>query len=149
MNRRVVGALVGAIGALVVAGSAYLTWYGGQQPNEIPLAQLIQGGDAGTTSDYWGSIAAALGVVGILGPLGALLRSRFLLGLGWLIGAGTVGLLWVMLTIGDRMGPDDPERGVLVCLGGLLVLLIGILVMGPRREAVEAPLSVFDGDPPQ
>lgn len=141
--------MIGAIGALIVAGSAYLTWFGGQSPNEIPLAQLVQAGDAGSTSEYWGSIAAALGAVGILGPLGALLQSRFVMGLAWLVGVGTVGLLWLMLMIGDRIGPDDPGIGVMLCLGGLLVLLIGLVVMGPRRDAVDAPLSVFDGDPPQ
>jgi hypothetical protein len=144
-----VGGVIGAVGALVVAASAFLVWYAGREPTEIPLAQLIQNDDAGTTSEFWGSIAAALGVVGILGPLGALLRSRFLLALGWLIGAFTVGMLWLMLTIGDVMRPGDPDRGVLVCLAGLAVVLIGILVMGPRRDEVEAPLSVFDGDPPQ
>jgi len=149
VNRRVVGALVGAIGALVVAGSTFMTWFGGRQPDEIPLAQLIQGSNAGSTSDFWGSIAAALGIVGAVGLLGTLLRSRFLLALGWLVGAATVGLLWVMLTIGDHMTDDDPGGGVWLSIAGLAVLLIGLVVMGPRRDAVEAPLSVFDGDPPQ
>lgn len=149
MNRRMVGGIVGAVGALSVAASASLTWFGGRDLTEVPLAQLIDTDDAGTTSAYSGSVAAALAIVGVLGVLGALARSRFLLALGLVVGAGAVGLLWLMLTMGDTAATDDPGRGLLVCVAGLAVLLIGIFVMGPRREAVEAPLSVFDGDPPQ
>ncbi|NDL55965.1 hypothetical protein [Phytoactinopolyspora mesophila] len=148
-RRRWIGAGIALLGAAAVAGSAYPAWYEGQGPRDWPLEQLFTASPAGTATAFWGSVAAPLAVVGLLGALGAVLRFRFILGLGWLVGSATFALWALMSIIGGNWSPDGLTAGAWLCLSGLAVLLGGILGMGPRKEGVEAPLSVFEGDPPQ
>ncbi|WP_166350284.1 hypothetical protein [Phytoactinopolyspora limicola] len=147
--RRWIGAGIALLGALTVSISVYPAWYGDEGPQDWPLQQLFQASPAGTATAYWGSVAAPLAVVGALGLLGAVLRFRFILGLAWLIGAVTFVLWTVMRMIDGNWQTSELSGGVWLCIIGLVVLLGGILGMGPREEGVEAPLSVFDGDPPQ
>ncbi|WP_129662583.1 hypothetical protein [Phytoactinopolyspora endophytica] len=149
MTRRGVGAGIAALGALTVTASVYTAWYAGEGPRDWSLEQLFQASSAGTATAYWGSVAAPMAVVGILGILGAVLRFRFILGLGWLLGAASLVLWVVMRIIEGDWDSSELETGVWFCIFGLVVLLAGIIVMGPRAEEVEAPLSVFEGDPPQ
>ncbi|NEE01408.1 hypothetical protein [Phytoactinopolyspora halotolerans] len=149
MTRRGVGAGIAALGALTVTASVYPTWYTNEGPRDWPLAQLFQASPAGEATAYWGSVAAPLAVVGALGVLGAVLRFRFILGLGWLLGAASFTLWAIMRAIDSSWQVGELEAGAWLCLAGLAVLLIGIVAMGPRAEEVEAPLSVFEGDPPQ
>ncbi|NED94109.1 hypothetical protein G1H11_02165 [Phytoactinopolyspora alkaliphila] len=148
-TRRGIGASVALVGALGVAASVYLSWYASDGPRDWPLQQLFQASPAGTATAYWGSVAAPLAVVGLLGALGALLRFRFILGLGWIIGSATFILWSIMRAIDDEWRTQDLESGAWLCVAGLVVLLGGILAMGPRQEEVEAPLRMFDDDPPQ
>lgn len=149
MTRRGVGAVIAALGALLVAASAYTTWQSGEGPRDWPLMQLFQADPAGTVTAYWGSVAAPLAVVGALGVLGGLLRYRFILGVGLLIGTATVVLWAVMRAIGDYFDTGQMHGGFWLVIAGLLVLFAGILIMGPRHDEVEAPLSVFDDKPPE
>lgn len=138
------------LGALTVSSSAYASWYLGEDPRNWPLQQLFQASPAGTATAFWGSMAAPLALVGVLGLLGALLRFRFILGLGWLLGTATIVLWAVMRTIDGDWQASELESGAWMCVVGLVVLLGGIVAMGPRNDDdVEAPLSVFEGDPPQ
>jgi hypothetical protein len=137
------------IGAATVAGSAYPDWHAGEGPRDWPLEQLFTASPAGTATAFWGSVAAPLAVVGVLGLLGAALRFRFILGLGWLVGGATFALWALMSIIDGDWAAGDLSGGAWLCLAGLAVMLGGILGMGPRQEGVEAPLSVFEGDPPQ
>ncbi|PSL03740.1 hypothetical protein CLV30_107221 [Haloactinopolyspora alba] len=153
LGRRTIGAITGAAATLVCAGSAYVRWYDGRAPHELPITQLVRAGEDGVASGYWESVAAPLAVLGAVGVLGGLVRSRLLLGLAWLTGVATIALWWIMRLIGqatDQAPPDATlDYGRWLCVGGLVLLLIGIAVMGPRREEVEAPLSVFDDEPPE
>ncbi|HEY9376716.1 MAG TPA: hypothetical protein VIQ02_06435, partial [Jiangellaceae bacterium] len=54
---RTLGALIGAVGALGVAASAYLDWFAGQMPTEIPLDRLFSTDVSGSASSYWTSMA--------------------------------------------------------------------------------------------
>ena len=72
---RTLGALIGAVGALGVAASAYLDWFAGQMPTEIPLQRLFDTEVSGTAGGYWTSMAAPLALAGVIGVLGAVLRS--------------------------------------------------------------------------
>ncbi|AYY13417.1 hypothetical protein EF847_12680 [Actinobacteria bacterium YIM 96077] len=148
-TRRGVGALIALLGAIAVAASAYPAWYRDEGPRDWPLMQLFQANPAGTVTAYWGSVAAPLAVVGLLGILGAALRFRFILGLGWLIGTATFILWSAMRAIDGEWRLGELQRGAWIGLVGLLVVLIGLVVMGPRHEEVEAPLSVFDDKPPE
>ena len=69
---RTLGALIGAVGALGVAASAYLDWFAGQMPTEIPLQRLFDTEVSGTAGAYWTSMAAPLALAGVIGVLGAL-----------------------------------------------------------------------------
>lgn len=152
LGRRSIGAIIGGVGALLCAASAYVDWYADRAPQDMPLTQLVQAGQNGMASGYWESVAAPLAALGAVGVLGALVRSRLLLGLAWLTGVATVALWWIMRLIGQATDQAPPGAqfgfGVWLAVGALLIVLIGIAVMGPRREEIEAPLSVFDDGPP-
>ena len=157
-GRRTAGALLGAIGALGVTASAYLDWFDGVMPTEMPLERLFQTDVSGTASSYWTSVAAPLAVVGIIGVLGALLRSRLVLIVAGLVGVATLALWIVMQALDlspDDLQPSDYQSGVWVCVAGLVVLFIGVLSMGPRyREepdrgepVVEEERTTIDDEP--
>ncbi|WP_298323305.1 hypothetical protein [Haloactinopolyspora sp.] len=150
LGRRWVGAIIGGAGAFVCAVSAYVSWFGGHAPVDLTIAQLVRTGEAGAPSSYWTSLAAPLAILGALGVLGALIRSRFVLGLTWLGGFTVLALWGIMRFIGaatDSAPADsDVGFGVWLCVAGVLAVLVGIIVMGPRREEIEAPLSVFGDD---
>ncbi|PZF81077.1 hypothetical protein [Jiangella anatolica] len=150
LGRRAIGALIAGAGSLLCALSAYLSWYGGRAPHDLPIRHLASTGAPGLADGYWTSVAAPLAVVGALGILGALVRFRFLLVLAWMVGVATLVLWGLMRVIGDATdattGGVDAGSGVWVCAFGVLALLVGIIVMGPRKEEVDAPLSMFGDD---
>jgi hypothetical protein len=153
-RQRISGAVVALVGALGVTASAYLDWYRGLDPTDIPLERLFQTSiSTGDPSSYWNSMALALSLVTVLGLVGALLLSRFVLGLGWLIGVATL-VLWIVMSANDDLltvSVGDLQAGVWVCAAGLLVMLVGIIAMGrgdrrsrtatddPRIEPVPPP----------
>lgn len=139
--QRTIGALIGAIGALGVAASAYLDWFAGHMPTEIPLERLFATDVSGTAGSYWTSMAAPLALAGVVGVIGGLLRSRLTLVLAGLLGFATL-VLWVLLQAIDLAPEDlhagDYQAGVWVCVASLVVLAGGVLLMGSRRR-VESP----------
>lgn len=150
LGRRSTGAILAAAGSLLCALSAYVAWFGDRAPYELPIRHLASTGAPGAASGFWASMAAPLVVVAALGALGALVRFRFLLGLAWMIGVATLVLWGLMRAIGNAT--DSAPAGVGVGSGvwvgavGLLVIVVGIVVMGPRKEEVDAPLSMFGDD---
>ena len=150
LGRRSIGAIIGGTGAFVCAVSAYVSWYNGHAPVELTITQLVRTGEVGAPSTYWTSLAAPLAILGAVGVLGALIRSRFVLGLAWMGGLATLTLWGLMRFIGaatDRApAATDIGAGVWVSVVGLVAILVGIIVIGPRREEIEAPLSMFDDD---
>lgn len=150
LGRRTIGALITGVGSLLCALSAYLAWFGGRAPHDLPIRHLAETGAPGPASGYWVSVAAPLAVVGALGVLGALLRFRFLLVLAWMVGVATLALWGLMRAIGNATDSApagmSAGSGVWACAVGLVALVIGIIVMGPRREEVDAPLSMFGDD---
>ncbi|MGH8823358.1 MAG: hypothetical protein ACRDVN_02640 [Jiangellaceae bacterium] len=139
---------MGALGALGVTASAYLDWFDDVMPTDMPLERLFQTEVSGSASSYWTSVAAPLALVGVIGVLGALLRSRLVLVVAGLVGVATLGL-WIVMTALDLspedLQPSDYQSGVWVCVAGLVVLFIGILSMGPRhREEPELEEPVVD-----
>jgi hypothetical protein len=138
--------LVGAIGALGVTASAYLDWLDDVMPTEMPLERLFQTEISGTASSYWTSVAAPLALVGVLGVIGALMRSRLVLTVAGLIGVATLALWIVMQALDlspEDLEPSDYQSGVWVCVAGLVVLFIGVLSMGGREReepVVEEPV---------
>lgn len=150
LGRRSIGAIIGGAGAFVCAVSAYTGWYNGLAPVNLTITQLVRTGEAGAPSTYWTALAAPLTVLGAVGILGALIRSRFVLGLAWMGGFATLTLWGIMRFIGaatDRApAATDIGVGVWLSVAGLVAILVGIIVMGPRHEEIEAPLSMFDDD---
>ncbi|MBB5790908.1 hypothetical protein [Jiangella mangrovi] len=150
LGRRTTGAIVAAAGALLCALSAYVAWYGDRAPYELPIRHLASTGAPGAASGYWASVAAPLAVVAAACALGALVRFRFLMGLAWMIGVATLVLWGLMRAIGNATDSTGSGvgvgSGVWVCAVGLLLILVGIVVMGPRKEEVDAPLSMFGDD---
>ena len=138
---------MGALGALGVTASAYLDWLDDVMPTEMPLERLFQTEISGTASSYWTSVAAPLALVGVVGIIGALMRSRLVLTVAGLIGVATLAL-WIIMQALDLspedLEPSDYQSGVWVCVAGLVVLFIGVLGMGgPEREepVVEEPVA--------
>ncbi|RIQ32155.1 hypothetical protein [Jiangella rhizosphaerae] len=149
-RQRAAGAVVAVLGALGVTASAYLDWYGGRDATEIPLERLFQTSVSGAPSSYWNSMALALAVVSVLGVVGALLLSRFVLLLGWLIGAATL-VLWIVMSANDdslSVSAGDIQTGAWVCAVALLVLLAGIIGMGRGRRARDDTAERVDPVPP-
>jgi hypothetical protein len=148
---RTIGALIAAVGALGVAASAYLDWIAGQMPTEIPLERLFATDVGGTAGSYWTSMAAPLALVGLIGVVGGLLRSRLTLALAGLLGFATL-VLWVLLEAIDLAPEDlrasDYETGVWVCVASLVVLAAGVLLMGGGRKR-EKPPAADDPAPAQ
>lgn len=92
---------------------------------------------------YWESIALPLGIVAALGVIGAVLRSRFVLWLAFLVGLATLALFVIFTFMAaDEAGLDPGVSDLLVgfwlAVAGLVVLAIGIFTMG-GRSAAEAP----------
>ncbi|WP_116951483.1 hypothetical protein [Jiangella endophytica] len=149
-RQRATGAVIAVVGALGVTASGYLDWLGGRDATEIPLERLFQTSPVGTPSSYWNSMALALAVVGLLGVLGAVLLSRFVLTLGWLIGVATLAL-WIVMTVNDdslSVSSGDMQAGVWICGVALLVFLAGIIGMGRGQRAREEPTERVDPVPP-
>lgn len=150
LGRRATGAIIAGAGTLMCALSAYLSWYGDRAPYELPIRHLAETGAPGAASGYWASVAAPLAVVGALGVLGALVRFRFLLVLAWMVGVATLALWGLMRAIGNATDNAPAGvgtgAGVWLCAVGLLAILIGVVVMGPRKEEVDAPLRMFGDD---
>lgn len=151
IGRRAVGALMGGVGALLAAASAALAWYGDSAPHELPLRHLVQTGQVAEAATLWSSMAAPLMAAGALGLAGAAARSRVVLGLAWMAVSAMLALWGATRAIGDLAGraPDSAEirHGFWTCAVAAAVIVVGIAVMGPRREEIEAPLSMFDADP--
>ncbi|PZF81078.1 hypothetical protein [Jiangella anatolica] len=152
-RQRAAGAVIALIGALGVTASSYLDWYGGRDATDIPLERLFQTDSVGAPSSYWNSMALALAVVGLLGVVGAVLLSRFVLILAWLIGAATL-VLWIVMSVNDdslSVSAGDIQAGAWVCGVALLVLLAGIIGMGggARRVRDETPAQAEPVPPPE
>jgi hypothetical protein len=145
--RRTLGALVAGVGALGVAASAYLDWYAGQMPTEIPLRRLFDTEVAGAAGSYWTSLATPLALVGVIGVLGGLVRSRLVITIAGVLGLATL-VLWVLLQAIDLAPEDlhasDYQAGLWVCVAGLVVLAGGVLLMGGSRPAEPPPAPVPD-----
>lgn len=155
-GRRATGAFLALIGALAVGASAYLDWLEAHKPTEMPYDRLWNN-DADAllevTSDYWDSIAVPLVAATALGVFGAVLRSRLILVLAFLIGLATAALFlvftgWASGDAGTDMDAGDFKVGYWVCIGGLVVLLLGLASMGRRRKApVEDPVRTSESTP--
>lgn len=151
-RRRVAGAVVAVIGALGVTASAYLDWFRGRDATQIPLERLFQTTvTTGEPSSYWNSMALALSLVTVLALLGALLLSRFILVLGWLIGVATM-VLWLVMSANDArlsVSAGSLQAGFWICGVALLVMLAGIIAMGREPVSVRPDDGArFDPVPP-
>ena len=140
-RQRAGGAVLAAIGAIGVTASAYLYWFDGREATDIPVERLIQTDVSGTASSYWTSVAIALAAVAVLGVVGAILQSRLLLVIGWLVGVATLALFVVMQAVDnadDDLGftANHLQAGAWACAVALIVMLIGIVIMGPRDRSV-------------
>jgi hypothetical protein len=150
--RRIGGAVLALAGAVVVTLSAYLDWLPSRAPQDMPLDQLVETTLVGEASSYWTSIAVPLAAVTVLAALGAILQSRAVLWLAWLVGLAAAAL-WLIMRAADDTNAfsiGDLESGFWVCLIGLLVMLLGISSMGAKPvETAEEQLSVMDQDIPE
>lgn len=149
MNRTIISAMVGALGALTVATSAYFPWVDERTAPDLPIVGLLQTDVSTVPDSYWMSLAAPLAAVGAIGLLAGVFRSRVGLAVGWLVGAMTALLWFLMRAIGSDPAAES-GTGFSIALAGLLVLILAVGAMGASREnEVEQSLSVFEGDPPQ
>jgi uncharacterized membrane protein YhaH (DUF805 family) len=120
----------------------------------MPLDSLFGAELTEAASSYWTSVAVPLAVVTLLAVIGAVLRSRIMLGAAWLVGMATVVLWLVMRRLVDMtdLGLGDLESGFWVALLGLAVMLIGITGMGPRparEEAEDEEPSLLESEFPE
>ncbi|GAB3411454.1 hypothetical protein [Flindersiella endophytica] len=134
-------AVLSTIGAAGIGASAYFVWLTSRTPEQIPLRKLLFVGDVtGDATSYWQSMAAPLVVISALCLIGALALSRLVLLIGLLLGATTVGL-WVATDLLDVEGGLQLNSigrtvgvGAWVCLGALVVLLIGLVSLRRRGD---------------
>src|SRR5690606_16424302 len=149
-RRRILAATLAALGALGTTAGAYLDWFGDRPAHELPLERLYQSDIAsGPASSYWNSMALPLAVVGALGVLGALLLSRFVLVLAWVIAVATL-VTWAVMQTGDDAvdaGLGDVQVGFWVSAAASVVLLIGIVMMGRDRVRGPGPAEPRVDDP--
>lgn len=137
-------AVLSTIGAAGIGASAYFVWLTSRTPEQIPLRKLLFVGDvAGEATSYWQSMAAPLVVVSAICLIGALALSRLVLLIGLLLGLTTVGL-WVATDLLDVEGGLQLSSigrtvgvGAWICLGALLVLLVGLLALRGRGDEDE------------
>lgn len=137
-------AVLSTIGAAGIGASAYFVWLTSRTPEQIPLRKLLFVGDVtGDATSYWQSMAAPLVVISALCLIGALALSRLVLLIGLLLGATTVGL-WVATDLLDVEGGLQLNSigrtvgvGAWVCLGSLIVLLIGLVALRGRGDEDE------------
>ncbi|TDD98253.1 hypothetical protein [Jiangella asiatica] len=143
-RQRVGAAVVAAVGAIGVTASAYLSWFDDDDATQIPLERLFQTDATGEPTSYWNSMAMPLAVVALLGIVGALLLSRFVLSLGWLIGVAAL-VLWAVMSSADdavSFSFGDIQAGAWVCAAALLVMLAGIAALRGRERDTVAPEPV-------
>jgi hypothetical protein len=132
-------AVLSTIGAAGIGASAYFVWLSSRTPEQIPLRKLLFVGDVtGNAASYWESMAAPLVVISALCLIGALALSRLVMLIGLLLGLTTVGL-WVATDLLDVEGGlqlgsigRTVGLGAWVCLGALIVLLIGLVALRKR-----------------
>jgi hypothetical protein len=149
MNRTIITAALGALGALTVAISAYFAWVNDRVATDLPLAGLVQTDITAVPDSYWVSFAAPLAIVGAIGILAGAVRSRAGLAVGWLLGSMTV-MLWFLMRLIESSPTADAGKGMGVALAGLVVMILAVAGMESSRDnEVERSLSVFEGDPPQ
>lgn len=152
-RQRAGGAVLAAIGAIGVTASAYLYWFDDREATDIPVERLVQTDVSGTASSYWTSVAIALAVVAVLGVVGAILQSRLVLVIGWLVGVATLALFVVMQAVdnaNDDLGftANHVQAGAWACAVALIVMLIGIVSMGPRDRTVATEVPADADVPP-
>jgi type IV secretory pathway TrbF-like protein len=142
-GRRTAGAVLATVAALFVTSSAYLDWFGNVTAMDTPLNRLYEtsvSGDA--AASYWRSVALPLAIVTIVAVIGLIARSRLVLLVAWVVGAGTWGLFVLMLENDETVdfAFADLQAGAWQAAAALGVMLIGILIMGrpAREEVIEA-----------
>ncbi|WP_020575729.1 hypothetical protein [Actinopolymorpha alba] len=147
-------AVLATIGALAVAGSAYFDWLSNRSPRGVQLERLLMQPDSvDTASSYWLSMAAPLAVAGAIGVLGALVLSRVVLWLAFLVELATLAL-WVTTVAFDaapgQLSIGDLQPGAWISAGGLVLLLIGAIALRPRstEDEEEAEDDNFFRTPP-
>lgn len=161
-TRRIAGATIAVIGAIGVTASAYLNWIDERapwsEPQDMPISSLFETSLAETSSSYWTSVAIPLAVVTLLAVLAAIVRSRIVLVVAFVVGLATAAVWTLMRLLDDTtdFAFDDLESGFWVCLLGLAVMLIGIISMGnkrPRPAAAEpeanAPIGEYGTQTPE
>jgi hypothetical protein len=143
-------AVLATIGAAGLGASAYFVWLTNRAPELIPLRKLLFVGEvAGDAPSYWQSMAAPLVVISALGLLGALVLSRLILLIGFLLGLTTLGL-WIatdLLEVEGGISLDKIGTGVWVNLGSLLVLLVGLIALRRGGEEDEDEDDEFSPTP--
>lgn len=135
-RRSVGGAAVAVVGATGAVASTYVNWLAGRAAHDLPLERIYQSEVVSQASSYWNSMAVPMLAAWALGALGALLLSRFILILGWLVGVATL-VAWVVMQLRDDSGDagfGDLQLGVWACAVSLLVMLAGIVAMGRARH---------------
>lgn len=143
--RRIAGATIAVIGAIGVTASAYLNWIDDRapwsQPENMPISSLYETSLAETSSSYWTSVAIPLAVVTLLAVIAAVLRSRIVMIVAFVVGLATAAVWTLMRLLDDttEFAVGDLESGFWIGLLGLAVMLIGIISMGNREHRPVAP----------
>jgi len=147
-------AVLATIGAAGIGASAYFVWLAGRTPERIPLRKLLLVGEVtGDAPSYWQSMAAPLVVVSALALVGAVLLSRLVLLVAFLLALTTAGL-WVATDLLETDGPitvDIIGIGAWICAGAMFLLFIGLCALRKRDtddEDVETDEDEPDAEEP-
>jgi hypothetical protein len=142
--RNTVGAVLAVLGAAATLISPWQAWYNGRHGSTYKFWEVFGNGITGSRSGIMDSVFLVFLVTAIVAVLGALLRSRLVVGIAGVV-ALAFTILW-MVRQGNAAGEltiSSNSRGLGVgvawALVGSLLMIIGAVVMtGRPKHAVVA-----------
>ncbi|MER7848214.1 hypothetical protein ABTZ03_30220 [Kitasatospora sp. NPDC096077] len=136
MRRVAVASLLALAGAAALVLSAFQPWYEKSDPRSVPIADLFQGFSPDRTATTGTSMMIPLAAGAAIAALALLVRSRLVMLLAGLLALATCVLWTVQKAL--EVAPvsfdiTDLHTGLWNAYGGVLLLLIAVAVLPPRR----------------
>ncbi|MFD0398350.1 hypothetical protein [Kitasatospora sp. NPDC127121] len=135
--RTAVASLLALAGAAGLVLSSFQPWYAKSDPRSVPVADLFRGMSPTRTTSTGMSMFLLLAVAAAIAVLALLVRSRPGLLLAAVVAVVT-GVLWVYQKGRElkpiSLGIGNLENGFWNACGGVLVLLLALAVLPPKRS---------------